>query len=259
MAIDNLLKMAASPTGTAALSIGLGAAQSIQANKLKNKAESAFPEMVDPNQSAFLAELGQKRKSMETGAEFASGMKEAESTGAGTMQAITQAAGGDSGSTIQGLLQAQKGINASKNQVLAQGQSQQQGVDAVYANMLNKISARKMQLQLQRSQQAMGEWAKKQGAVSQNLTTGVTGLLSSLGGGAGEGMDMGADANLAGKPSIDNTTMSTQGSEYTAPLRNTMFDSLKTERIADLPENVVPQSNLATQGLGPIMNLSRAF
>lgn len=244
MALDNLLKIAGSPMGTAALGIGQAAVQQLQANKLQKKADSAFPELVDPNQASFLSELEQKRNAMETGAQFASGMATAESTGAGTMQAITEAGGGDAAQTIQGLLQAQKGVNAAKNQVLAQGEQMQGQADNLYSGMLNKIAARKMQLQLLKSQQYMAERAKKAGAAGQNFTTGVAGLLSSL-------PKDGAEDAVTEDVFVKDVAI--PGREN---LRNTMFDSLKSERIAGLPEQVVPQDNLTTQGLGSVMKLA---
>lgn len=180
MPLDKLLALAGSPLAGAAVSLGTGAIQSLQANKLKNKADAAAPEDVDPNQLAYLAELKQKARSIETGADFASGMNAIDAAGAGTNQAIAQAAGGSSAQLIQGMLQSQKGVNAGKNQVLAQGQQNQVAYDNAYMNLLNKISARKMQMQMQRSQQYRAQWAKKAGAAGQNLMTGVTGALSAL-------------------------------------------------------------------------------
>jgi len=108
----------------AALGAGMGILQNLQAMKLKNQAETAMPGFVDPNQSAFLAELAQKRKSIETGADFAAGMNTIDTTNAGTNEAIVRSTGGDVGGTIQALLQSQGMANQAKNNVLAQGQQQ---------------------------------------------------------------------------------------------------------------------------------------
>jgi len=156
------------------LAAGIGLLQQIQAARLKNKADSAFPDFVDPNQSAFLAELAQKRKSIETGADFAAGMNAIDATNAGTNDAITKVTGGDVGGTIQGLLQSERAAGDSKNAVLAQGQQQQANYNAMYEQMLNQISAKKMQLQLARSQQYRAEWAKKQQIANQNLMAGIS-------------------------------------------------------------------------------------
>lgn len=166
-------------TPQAGLSLGTGIMQQIQANRLKNKADASVPELVDPNQSAFLAELGQKRKSIETGADFAAGMNAIDATNAGTNEAITRNTGGDVGGTIQALLQSQRAAGDSKNQVIAQGQQQQNQVSAAYQGMLDKIAARRLQLQMYNSQQARAEWAKKQQQASQNLMAGAGRMLSS--------------------------------------------------------------------------------
>lgn len=173
----------------AGLAAGMGLLQQIQATRLKNKADSAFPDFVDPNQSAFLAELAQKRKSMETGSDFAAGMNEINSTNAGTNDAITKVTGGDAGATVQALLQSERAAGDSKNAVLAQGEQQQAQNNVLYSQMLNQISARKMQLQLARSQQFRGEWAKKQQTANQNLMAGVSRAAS--GGQMGNTMDPG--------------------------------------------------------------------
>ena len=155
------------------IGIALGALQNLQANKLKNQANAAVPGFVDPNQSAFLAELAQKRKSIDTGADFAVGMNTIDSTNAGTNEAIVRSTGGDVGGTIQALLQSQGMANQAKNNVLAQGQQQQMQYNQMYGSLLNRIEDRKLQLQMYRSQQARAEWAKKQQQANQNMMAGL--------------------------------------------------------------------------------------
>lgn len=186
MDLSGILKGGASLAGgalpKAALGIGTGILQSIQAKKLKGRSDSAFPDLVDPSQAAFLSEIGQKRKSIDTGAAFEAGMQNIDATQAGTNDAITRASGGDTGSTMQALLQGQRVAGDSKNAVLAQGQSQQLAYTQMYRGVLDQISARKLQLEMQRSQQLKAEWAAKQKIASQNLMTGVSGLVGMLGG-----------------------------------------------------------------------------
>lgn len=189
------------PAG-AAVGAGLNLAtslfQEIKANKLKNKAESAFPDLVDPNQSAYLAELDQKRKSIETGAAFQSGMDAIDQTTASTQNAITKSTGGDVTSTIQSLLQAARNSGRAKNEVLAQGQNQQFAYNNLYGNLMNQISGRKMQLQMQRSQQNLAEWSKMKQGANQNFQAGAAGgassLLDGLGGGGQGGAAVDGDA-----------------------------------------------------------------
>jgi hypothetical protein len=157
----------------AGLSSGIGILQNLQANKLKRQADAAMPGFVDPNQSAFLAELAQKRKSIDTGADFAAGMNTIDSTNAGTNDAIVRSTGGDVGGTIQALLQSQGMANQAKNNVLAQGQQQQMQYNQMYGSLLNRVEQRKLEIQMYRSQQARAEWAKKQQQANQNMMAGL--------------------------------------------------------------------------------------
>lgn len=169
-------KSDSSKATSGAMGLGLGLIQTIQAKKLKDRADSAFPDLVDPSQAAYLAELGQKRKSIETGADFAQGMQAINATNAGTNDAIVRSTGGDAAGTIQALLQSERVAGDAKNNVLAQGQQQQMQYNQMYQGVLDQISARKLQLKMQRSQQAQAEWAAKQKSASQNLMTGISGF-----------------------------------------------------------------------------------
>lgn len=189
----------------ATMAIATGIIQQIQANKLRKKAEGAFPDMVDPNQAGYLAELGQKRKSIDTGADFAAGMNAIDTTNAGTNEALTKVTGGDATGTIQALLQSERTSADAKNNVLAQGQQQQLAYTQQYGDLLNQISNRKTQLQMQRSQQARAEWAQKQQAANQNWMVGIT---NATGGGAG--------TPIMGNP-VDGNSQA-QGQPISAPM-----------------------------------------
>lgn len=162
-----------------ALSIGTGLLQTLQANNLKKQANSAMPDLIDPNQSSYLAELAQKRKSIDTGADFAADMNYIDSQNAATNEAITKNTGGDVGGTIQALLQSQRVSSDAKNNVLSRGHQQQFGYNQMFGDMLNKISAKQLQLQLYRSQQARAEWAKKKQQANQNMMAGIGNLIGS--------------------------------------------------------------------------------
>lgn len=163
--------------------IGLATAliQNIQANNLKKKAESAMPPNIDPRQASFLAELNQKRKAIDTGADFASGINTINQTNAGTNNAIVNSSGGDAGNTLQGLLQSEGVANQGKNNVIAQGQQQQMQYNSMFNDLNNKISARSLQLQMYRSQQARAEWAQKKQSASQNTMAGGAAATQMLG------------------------------------------------------------------------------
>lgn len=176
---------AAGPEG-AVVGAGLGLAtsliQNIKADKLKRAADNGVPDLVDPNQAAYLAELNQKRKSMDTGADYAAGMDSVDSTTAGTNDAILKATGGDTGGTIQALLQANSSAGNAKNNIIASGQQQRSAYDQMYGGMLNQIAARKMQIQMYQSQQNMAEWAKMKQGANANGMAGAAGAASVAGG-----------------------------------------------------------------------------
>lgn len=248
--LDGILKggstgAALGPAGAVAgagIGLATGLIQNIQANKLKKQADAAMPELVDPNQAAYLSELNQKRKSIASGAAFSTAMQQADMQQASANDAITRNSGGDSGSAIQALLQAQANSGNIKNQALANGQQQQMGYDSMYGNQLNKIAARTLQLQLLESQQKRAEWAKKKQFAGQNTQAGgataLQGLLGSLGGGAGASSPDGATGvggMLSGKPAGSPLDTFTPTGE-SAP-------------------GVTPQQNLATGALGPLIDL----
>jgi hypothetical protein len=217
-AIDAAKQGAAAP-----VSMATGALQSLQAMRLKKKAEGSMPGEVDSRQAAHLSELAQKRKSIDTGADFAAGMQAVDTGQAGTNAAIVKATGGDVGGTVQALLQAQRGADTAKGNVLAQGQQQRMGYDSMYGDLMNKISARQLQLQMYKSQQARAEWAQKKQTSSQNMMAGIAGALTP---GAGKGpASSGAPATSTAMPFSMNTTptglgINQQGAELAATADN---------------------------------------
>lgn len=155
------------------MSLGTGLFQQFQANKLKKQADSAMPGLVDPNQAAFLSELNQKRKSLDTGAAYGAGNAAIDASTAGTNEALVRSTGGDAGGTIQALLSSQANAGQAKNNLNAQGAQQQLQYTGMYNALNNAISARSEQLQLYRSQQARAEWAQKQQMANQNTMAGL--------------------------------------------------------------------------------------
>lgn len=168
------------------LSLGSAAVQGIKANKLKKDAESAYPDLIDPQMSSYLSELAQKKRSMETGADFASSMKNIDQSIAGTQENLTNVTGGDTGGTIQAMLQAQMTGQNAKNQALAAGQQNQLAYENLYGNTLRRIADQKLQLQMQRSQQRLAEWARMKQSANQNFMAGMGSLTGLMGKGAGQ-------------------------------------------------------------------------
>jgi hypothetical protein len=167
-------KKSGSVDAGAALSTGTGLLQQLQANRLKNQADAAMPELVDPNQSSFLAELMQKRKSIDTGADFAASMNAIDASNAGTNDTLLRATGGDVGGTIQALLQSERASADAKNQALAQGQQQQLQYTGLAKSLLDDVAQRRMELQLQNAQQNRAEWAQMKQNANQNFMAGLS-------------------------------------------------------------------------------------
>lgn len=183
--------------------------QGIKAKKLKDKADAAMPELVDPGQAAFLSELQQKRRSIDTGADFATGMQAIDATNTGTNDALVRNGGGDAGATMQALLQSERVAGDSKNNVLAQGQQQQMQYNSMYGSLLNDMSQRKLELQLMQSQQARAEWAKMQSNAAKNFQ----GFL-----GGGPMMGKKGDVSQAGNmPDMGQAPASAQGAAPFTP------------------------------------------
>lgn len=161
----------------ATMGLASGLFQSLQAARLKKAANSAAPSLIDPRQASFLSELNQKRKSIDTGAAFQTGMNAIDTTNEATNEALTRNTGGNTAGTIQALLQAQRGAGDAKNSVIGQGQGQQLAYNSMFNQLNNQIAGRTLQLQMQKSQQLRAEWAQKQQVANQNLMAGVAGLM----------------------------------------------------------------------------------
>lgn len=213
--------------------------QGIKAKKLRNQADAQMPDLVDPGQAAYLSELNQKRKSIDTGADFAAGMQQVDTTNAGTNDALVRNGGGDTGGTVQSLLQSERVADDSKNNVLAQGQQQQMQYNSMYGDLLGEIAGRKMNLQLMKSQQSRAEWAKMQGNASKNF-------MGFLAGGPGMGKQ--------GDPSQAGNLPSAGGQEAVmgmpSALQNTGLN---------IPQKAAPSAQQSTFGSGtasqnPVVN-----
>lgn len=163
-----------------------GGKQAIGARRDQKAADSLQPSLYDPQQQAFLAEINQKRKSINSGSAYAADMGEINQGQAGTNQAIVQAAGGDTAGTIQGLLSAQQGAGRLKNQVLAQGNQEEQFYNTFGNNLLQNMSGRSLQLQLAEQAQKRAQWAQQ----SQDSYGNLTNAAARMGGGDVNWMDI---------------------------------------------------------------------
>jgi uncharacterized protein YgfB (UPF0149 family) len=153
--------------------MGMGIGQMLSGLQSKKQAQGLYPSYEDPRQLALLSEINQKRKSLETGADFAEAVDLANQAQAATQAGIIKSTGGDVGGTIQGLLQSERNTQGARNQAYATGAAEQRANTQLYNALLDQISARKLQLQMQRSQQKMAEWAQSMKEGRQNFLAGL--------------------------------------------------------------------------------------
>jgi hypothetical protein len=222
--------------------------QGIQASRLKKKADAAFPELTDPRQTSFLAELNQKRKSLDMGAAYASGMNAIDTTNAGTNDAIVKAAGGDTGATLQALIQSQAASGAAKNNVLAQGQQQQYAYTKAAEDLNNLVSARELQLGLLRHNQYQAQWDKKSNAAGANLMAGVAALNE-------QKQDYAAPSTGTSTPPTNFPTNYGLAPSTPPPANPTPTPPMSIETTGAPAPKAVPEVTETMKGLGPVMSL----
>lgn len=176
-------------TGAAAATT-LGLIQSARANKMLRKADNAAPSLYDAQQQAYLSEINQKRRSIQSGSAYAGQIGQIGQNMAGTQQAVLQSSGGDSTGTLSGLLASQAVANRGNNEVFAQEGQQQLQYDTLGSALTNKMADRAMQLQLAKSLQLRTQGMQKK----QDAYANTMGGLARLG-------------NLSGMlPNSDGTT-----------------------------------------------------
>lgn len=166
----------------AAIGIGYGLTQLMEARKARKAAKGFTPELVDPNRAAFMAEIDQKRRSMETGAEFAGMMDEIDQSQASANDAIVSVTGGDSAGTIDALLKSQRVADQGVSQALATGAQNQLAYTGLANSVGSEIAQRKMDLQLEQRRQALAEWAQARKNADASILAGASYLV---GGGKG--------------------------------------------------------------------------
>lgn len=166
----------------AATGMGMGLGQIIQGSAAKKRAIEATPEMMDPTQGAFLAELQQKKNALNTGAEYTSSLDAIGDRMAQTQDVLAGNSGGDAGGTIAALLKSQQTANQGEGQILGQGQQSEALYNGMYGDLLNKMAQRKMELGLLSRAQNMATWAQKSQNGMSNLVAGAQSFMDWNGG-----------------------------------------------------------------------------
>lgn len=247
----------------ASMGLASGFIQTLQANKLKKKADSAAPGLIDPRQAAMLSELNQKRKSIDTGAAFQTGMNAINTTNTATNEAITRNSGGDAGNTLAGLLSSERGANDAIGNVIGQGQGQQLAYTSMFNQLNNQIAARSLQLQMQKSQQLRAEWAQKKQVANQNVMAGVAGLMEqkqNYSQPKTENMNAVSNAGASAPPSDPNSGFNTNwdflGKKDTAPATPGQVTPTVMEGKGEMPP-ITSGNNMLGNNLGSLLSLKK--
>jgi hypothetical protein len=178
---DKILTKGGNRAGSA-VGAATGAVQLIKAKANKKRAMEATPEGVDPQQSAFLAELQQKKNALNVGSEYSSSIDAINDKMSQSQDVLAGNSGGDTGSTISALLKAQQVANQGEGQVLAQGQQMEGMYTGLYGDLLNKVVQRKLELGLLDRAQNMAEWAQNKQSGASNFLAGAQSFLDWKGG-----------------------------------------------------------------------------
>jgi hypothetical protein len=178
---DKILTKGGNRAGQA-VGAATGAVQLIGAKAAKKRAMEATPEQVDPQQSAFLAELQQKKNALNVGSEYSSSIDAINDKMSQSQDVLAGNSGGDTASTVAALLKAQQVGNQGEGQVLAQGQQMEGMYNGLYGDLLNKVVQRKLELGLLDRAQNMAEWARKKQSGSANFLAGAQSFLDWKGG-----------------------------------------------------------------------------
>jgi hypothetical protein len=178
------------PIGMAAGALLGGATAGMKQSKA-NKAQE-IP-MVDPMESARLAQLEQQRKSLMSGTDAVTqqNISDINNQASASMNAITKSTGGDVAGTVDALLKSQKSAQNAINQSVAGASQRLPYFDTAGAQLLDKIADRRLQLERLRRGQALAEnaQARKESNLSGNaiassgILNDVLASLKGLGGG----------------------------------------------------------------------------
>jgi len=164
-----------------AIGAGIGAlAGGTFAGIKQNKANKANDvPLTDPLEQIRMAQLEQLRKNALTGSNLATkgSIDQIRNAGAATQGAISRNTGGDVSSTIDALLRSGKNTQASVNNAAVAGQNRLPYFDSSVGTMLNRISQRRLELQLQQRDQALAEnaQARKENNVNANAAISTLG------------------------------------------------------------------------------------
>lgn len=178
---DSLLKGTTAATEGAAsalplLSVGTGLGQLVGGIIKKRQANDVQIPLEDPRQANIMNDLLLKKKQLESGFDPTTqiaydqiGRQQAQAN-----QNILRASGGDVGAAMSGIAMTQRSAGDSGANVIAQNQQQQGQFMALAENLADKMSKRKLELQLWDKMQKLRESAESTKSGFSNLFGGLT-------------------------------------------------------------------------------------
>lgn len=180
------LGAAAGPIG-AGISAAVGVGQGIASIVKKARARKLAPPPEDIEQRRFLQEITRQRRGFQTGTAFQQARRQLRQQQASTQQGILRAGGGATGATLQAFARAGRGTQEAFGEIAARGQEQERFLTNLQANLLNRISQRKLSLRLLERSQALAESAQLRREAFGNVlgTAGQNLPVDQQGGGAG--------------------------------------------------------------------------
>lgn len=169
----------AGPGGAAAgAQAGLAGGQLLAGLLGGRRARGLTPPQEDPELRAFLNEIQQRRKELETGAGFQTQRRLIGQQLATTQRGIVRAGGGATGATISGLARAQRVAGTQLGEVLGAAEQRQLFLTQMAGQIIGDIGQRRLELQLLERGQALAE--------SKQVTSeGLSNLLAQIAGGGG--------------------------------------------------------------------------
>lgn len=163
------------------VAMGEGLQEVIRGRRERKAAAEDMPSLVDPQQSAFLAELQQKRNALNTGAEYSSSLGAVNDNMISTQNKLAGNSGGDVGGTVSALLGSQQVANRGTGQILAQGQQNEGMYNGLYGDLMDKIVNRKLQLGLLKHSENLTQANQDRQDGMANLSAGAQEFLNTMG------------------------------------------------------------------------------
>ena len=204
----------------------------------RNKTPEVMRE--DPLEIQKLKEIDATRKQIAEGTDplIRQRISDIKNTGETTKAQLGKYTGGDVGSTLTGMLRAQRNIGAGINQAYSESQNRLPFFEKLSQQLANRISQRKLELDIHAQDQAMAEKAQSQ----KELASAVSGTIASASG----ANNLFGGGNSAGIPS-----MATPGINPMGGMNLPSFTPSTVAAAPSLPNNLAESFSYGLSGSTP--------